>query len=70
GKVTSGMSSLRLAKGSSNGGDEVGTDMGKGGGIPDGGASDLVGESMKDGGNGREWEVDLASALSQIIAAQ
>ncbi|GKF36122.1 hypothetical protein Tco_0112880, partial [Tanacetum coccineum] len=27
-------------------------DMGKGGGIPDDGASDLVGESMKGGGNG------------------
>ncbi|GKG00899.1 hypothetical protein Tco_0305604, partial [Tanacetum coccineum] len=31
---------------------EVGTDMGKGGGIPDDGASDLVGESMKGDGNG------------------
>ncbi|GJY86944.1 hypothetical protein Tco_0500970 [Tanacetum coccineum] len=63
------MSSL-LPQGSSNGGDEVGTDMGKGGGIPDDGASDLVGESMKGGGNGREWEVDAASALNRIIAAQ
>ncbi|GJV83092.1 hypothetical protein Tco_1522990 [Tanacetum coccineum] len=52
GKVTSGLFFLRLAEGSSNGGDEVGTDMGKGGGIPDDGASDLVGESMKGGGNG------------------
>ncbi|GKG52439.1 hypothetical protein Tco_0547314, partial [Tanacetum coccineum] len=39
------------------------------GGIPDNGASDLVGESMKGGGNGSEWEVDTASALSRIIAA-
>ncbi|GKB57231.1 hypothetical protein Tco_0913417 [Tanacetum coccineum] len=46
------MSSLRLAEGSSNGGDEVGTDMGKGGGIPNDGASGLVGESMKGGGGG------------------
>ncbi|GKF88051.1 hypothetical protein Tco_0258928 [Tanacetum coccineum] len=45
------MSSLRLAEGSSNGGDEVGTDMGKGSGIPDG-ASGLVGESMKGSGGG------------------
>ncbi|GKG03883.1 hypothetical protein Tco_0314270, partial [Tanacetum coccineum] len=30
--------------------DEVRTDMGKGGGIPDDGASDLVRESMKSGG--------------------
>ncbi|GKB13051.1 hypothetical protein Tco_0846974 [Tanacetum coccineum] len=52
GKVTSGLSSLRLAEGSSNGGDEVGIGMGKGGGIPDDGASDLVGESMKGGGLG------------------
>ncbi|GKF16068.1 hypothetical protein Tco_0057530 [Tanacetum coccineum] len=44
------MSSL-LPQGSSNGGDEVGTDMGKGG-IPDDGESDLVEESMKGGGNG------------------
>ncbi|GJU74813.1 hypothetical protein Tco_1266218 [Tanacetum coccineum] len=68
GKVTFGLSSLRLAEGSSNCGDEVGTDMGKGGGIPNDGASGLVGESMKGGGNGREWEVDAASALIQIIA--
>ncbi|GKF06745.1 hypothetical protein Tco_0037413 [Tanacetum coccineum] len=40
GKVTSGLSSLRLAEGSSNGGDEVGTDMGKGGGIPEDGGGD------------------------------
>ncbi|GKE51371.1 hypothetical protein Tco_1486527 [Tanacetum coccineum] len=52
GKVTSGLSSLRLAEGSSNGGDEVGTNMGKGGGIPDDDASDLVGESMKGSGGG------------------
>ncbi|GJW71920.1 hypothetical protein Tco_0128837 [Tanacetum coccineum] len=41
----------------------------RGGGIPDDGASDLVGESMNGGGNGREWEVDAASALIRIIAA-
>nr|GFC82491.1 hypothetical protein [Tanacetum cinerariifolium] len=35
-----------------NGGDEVGDDIGKGGGIPDEGASDMVGESMKGGGLG------------------
>ncbi|GJY13358.1 hypothetical protein Tco_0382667 [Tanacetum coccineum] len=46
------MSSLLPIIGSSNGGDEVGTDMGKGGGIPDDGASDLVGESIKGGGGG------------------
>ncbi|GJY37660.1 hypothetical protein Tco_0424024 [Tanacetum coccineum] len=34
------------------GGNEVGADVGKGGG-----ASGLVGESMKGGGNGSEWEV-------------
>ncbi|GJR87648.1 hypothetical protein Tco_0517588 [Tanacetum coccineum] len=51
-----GKSSLRLVEGSSNGGDEVGTDMGKGGGIPDDGASDLVWDSVKGCGNGREWE--------------
>ncbi|GKA10678.1 hypothetical protein Tco_0690111 [Tanacetum coccineum] len=50
GKVTSGLSSLRLVEGSSNGGDEVGTDMGKGGGIPDDGASDLPNERMGLGG--------------------
>ncbi|GJU56501.1 hypothetical protein Tco_1230215 [Tanacetum coccineum] len=50
--VTSGLSSLRLADGSSNGGDEVGTDMGKGCGIPDDGASNLVRESMKGDGLG------------------
>ncbi|GKD24378.1 hypothetical protein Tco_1230592, partial [Tanacetum coccineum] len=50
GKVTSGLSSLRLAEGSSNGGDEVGTDMGKGGGIPDNGASDLPNERIGLGG--------------------
>ncbi|GJU50971.1 hypothetical protein Tco_1220526 [Tanacetum coccineum] len=53
-----------------NGGDEVGTDIGKGGGIPNDGASGLVGESMKGGGNGREWEVDAASALIRIIATR
>ncbi|GJS17384.1 hypothetical protein Tco_0411856 [Tanacetum coccineum] len=37
------------------------------GGIPDDGASGLVWESMMDGGNGSEWEVDAALALSQII---
>nr|GFD56422.1 hypothetical protein [Tanacetum cinerariifolium] len=50
----SGLSSLRLVEGSCNGGDEVGADTGKGGGILDEGASDLVGESMKGGGNGGE----------------
>ncbi|GJU19732.1 hypothetical protein Tco_1153074 [Tanacetum coccineum] len=52
GKVTSGLSSPRLAEGSSSGGDEVGTDMGKGGGIPNDGASGLVGESMEGSGGG------------------
>ncbi|GKF72057.1 hypothetical protein Tco_0208171, partial [Tanacetum coccineum] len=50
------MSSLRLVEGSSNGGDEVGTDMGKGGDIPDDGASDLVEESMKGYGNGGDGD--------------
>nr|GFD62691.1 hypothetical protein [Tanacetum cinerariifolium] len=49
GRVTSGLSSLRLAEGSYNGGDEVGFDIGKSSGIPDKGASDLVGESIKGG---------------------
>ncbi|GKC78125.1 hypothetical protein Tco_1128899, partial [Tanacetum coccineum] len=35
--------------------------------VPDDGASDLVWESMMGGGNGSEWEVDGASALSRII---
>ncbi|GJV79688.1 hypothetical protein Tco_1515558 [Tanacetum coccineum] len=63
------MSSLRLAEGSNNGGDEVGIDMGKGGGIPNDGASSLVGESMKGGGNGREWEVDAPSALIRTCSS-
>ncbi|GJY82296.1 hypothetical protein Tco_0495672 [Tanacetum coccineum] len=33
------------------------------------GASGLVGESMKGGGNGREWEVAAASALIRIVMA-
>ncbi|GJV43358.1 hypothetical protein Tco_1427894 [Tanacetum coccineum] len=45
-----------LPQGSSNGGDEVGTDMGKGGGIPN------------DGGNGREWEVIYTSCIEQFWA--
>ncbi|GJY36944.1 hypothetical protein Tco_0422322 [Tanacetum coccineum] len=49
GKVTSGLSSLRLVEGSSNGGDDVGAGMGKSGGVPDDGASDLVWESMMGG---------------------
>ncbi|GKG02851.1 hypothetical protein Tco_0310487, partial [Tanacetum coccineum] len=40
------------------------------GGIPDDGASGLVWESMIGGGNDSKWEVDAASALSQIIAAR
>ncbi|GJY87403.1 putative reverse transcriptase domain-containing protein [Tanacetum coccineum] len=53
-------------------GDEVGSGMGKSsgvldGGVPDGGVSALVWESMIFGGG--EWEVDGASALSRIIAA-
>ncbi|GJS31343.1 hypothetical protein Tco_0491963 [Tanacetum coccineum] len=55
-KVYSGLSSLRLTEGSSNGGDEVGTDIDKGGSIPNDGASSLVGESMKGGSNSREWQ--------------
>ncbi|GKA00577.1 hypothetical protein Tco_0673127 [Tanacetum coccineum] len=58
------MSYLRLTKGSNNGGNEVGADVGMGSG-----ASGLVGESMKGGGNGREWEVAAASALIRIMAA-
>ncbi|GJS81942.1 hypothetical protein Tco_0748483 [Tanacetum coccineum] len=50
GKVTSGLSSLRLAEGSSNGGDEVGTDMGKGGGIPNNGAFDWWGRVTRFAG--------------------
>ncbi|GKF42950.1 hypothetical protein Tco_0126292, partial [Tanacetum coccineum] len=44
--------------------------MGKSGGVPDDGASNLMWESMMGGGNDSEWEVDGASALSQIITAQ
>ncbi|GJQ95644.1 hypothetical protein Tco_0006783 [Tanacetum coccineum] len=51
-------------------GDEVGKGIGKIGGVPDGSVSDLVWESMMGGGNGSEWEVDGASALSQIIEAR
>ncbi|GJR81166.1 hypothetical protein Tco_0151951 [Tanacetum coccineum] len=64
------MSSLWLVEGSSNGGNDVEAGMGKCGGVPDDGASDLVWESMMGGGNGSEWEVDRASALSRIIVAR
>ncbi|GJX24980.1 hypothetical protein Tco_0231276 [Tanacetum coccineum] len=57
-------------EGSSKDGDEVGKGIGKIGGVPDGSVSDLVWESMMGGGNGSEWEVDGASALSQIIEAR
>ncbi|GJU08015.1 hypothetical protein Tco_1124445 [Tanacetum coccineum] len=40
------------------------------GGVPDDGAAGLVWESMKGGGNGSEWEVDVASALSRIITTR
>ncbi|GJS73239.1 hypothetical protein Tco_0706080 [Tanacetum coccineum] len=39
-------------------------------GVPNGGASGLVWEGMMGGGNGSEWEVDAASALSWIIVAR
>ncbi|GJS83499.1 hypothetical protein Tco_0750040 [Tanacetum coccineum] len=51
-------------EGSNSGGNEVGADVGKGGG-----ASGLVGESMKGSGNGSEWEVAAASALIRICDA-
>ncbi|GKG40975.1 hypothetical protein Tco_0470187, partial [Tanacetum coccineum] len=51
--------------GNNSGGNEVGANVGKGGG-----ASGLVGESMKGGGNGSEWEVSAASALIRIVAAR
>ncbi|GJT32764.1 hypothetical protein Tco_0118080 [Tanacetum coccineum] len=59
-----GLSSLRLAEGSSNGGDEVGTDMGKGGGIPDDGALTLMGgvveKTIHGVGTGELWNRKLA----------
>ncbi|GKG17794.1 hypothetical protein Tco_0372092 [Tanacetum coccineum] len=58
GKVTSGVSSLRSVESKCKGG------------VPDDGAAGLVWESMMGGGNGSEWEVDAASALSRIIAAR
>ncbi|GJS52685.1 hypothetical protein Tco_0626047 [Tanacetum coccineum] len=58
GKVTSGLSALRLVESKCIGG------------VPDDGTSGLVWEIMMGGGNGSEWEVDSASALSLIIAAQ
>ncbi|GKD38460.1 hypothetical protein Tco_1258667 [Tanacetum coccineum] len=67
------MSTLRSVESRCKGGYEVGSDMGKScgvpdGGVPDGGVSALVWESMICGGG--EWEVDGASALSRIIAAR
>ncbi|GKF57074.1 hypothetical protein Tco_0170611, partial [Tanacetum coccineum] len=47
-----------LVEGSSNGGDDVGANMGKSSGVPDDGASDLVSESIMGSGNGSEWEAD------------
>ncbi|GJQ99779.1 hypothetical protein Tco_0522764 [Tanacetum coccineum] len=47
------MNSLLPLEGSIKGGDEVGAGIGKSGGVPDGGASDLVRESMMGGGNTR-----------------
>ncbi|GKC96591.1 hypothetical protein Tco_1162033 [Tanacetum coccineum] len=52
GKVTSGLSALRSVESRCKGGDEVGSGMGKSGGVPDDGASDLVWESMMGGGSG------------------
>ncbi|GKE95365.1 hypothetical protein Tco_1580220, partial [Tanacetum coccineum] len=71
GKVTSSPSALRSVESRCKGGDEVGSGMGKSGGVldggvPNGGVSALVWESMICGGG--EWEVDGASALSWIIA--
>nr|GFC25221.1 hypothetical protein [Tanacetum cinerariifolium] len=40
--------------GGCNGGDEVEANIGKSSGVPDEGASNLVGGSMKGGGNGGE----------------
>ncbi|GKA12128.1 hypothetical protein Tco_0691674 [Tanacetum coccineum] len=54
------ISSRASREGNNNGGNEVGADVGMGGG-----ASGLVGESMKGGGNGREWEV--ATSLNFLI---
>ncbi|GKG14187.1 hypothetical protein Tco_0353787, partial [Tanacetum coccineum] len=50
GKVTSGPSALQSIESRCKGGDEVGSGMGKSGGVRDGGASDLVWESMMGGG--------------------
>ncbi|GJZ38370.1 hypothetical protein Tco_0584933 [Tanacetum coccineum] len=71
GKVDSGCCSRSLES-RCKGGDEVGSGMGKSGGVPDGGVPDgsvsaLVSESVICGGG--EWEVDGASALSRIMAA-
>ncbi|GKB41365.1 hypothetical protein Tco_0886307 [Tanacetum coccineum] len=67
GKQTLGLSAPWSVEGSSKDGDEVGSGMGKSGGVPDGGVSALVWESMICGSG--EWEVDGASALSRIMAA-
>ncbi|GKA74789.1 hypothetical protein Tco_0781091, partial [Tanacetum coccineum] len=40
------------------------------GGVPDDGVACLVWESMMGGGNGSEWEVDAALALSRIIVTR
>ncbi|GKG62962.1 hypothetical protein Tco_0636693, partial [Tanacetum coccineum] len=61
-------SALRSVESRCNGGDEVGSDMGKSGGIIDGGVFALVWEIMICGGG--ECEVDEASALSRIMAAR
>ncbi|GJV96929.1 hypothetical protein Tco_1548506 [Tanacetum coccineum] len=67
GKQTPSLSALWIAEGTSKDGDEVDIGMGKSGGVPDGGVSALVWEGMICGDG--EWEVDRASALSQIRAA-
>ncbi|GKF94901.1 hypothetical protein Tco_0284601, partial [Tanacetum coccineum] len=48
-----------LAEGSNNGSNEIEADVGMGGG-----AFGLVGESMKGGGNGREWECESGDSGS------
>ncbi|GKD02144.1 hypothetical protein Tco_1177118, partial [Tanacetum coccineum] len=58
GKQTLGLSVLWKVEGRSKGGDDVGTGIGRSGGVPDRGVPDSSG-----------WEVDGDSALNRIIAA-
>ncbi|GJR78329.1 hypothetical protein Tco_0149114 [Tanacetum coccineum] len=56
-----------LVEGRSKGGDGVGNDIGRSGGVPDGGVFDGSITDRGDG-SGSGWEVDGDSALNRIIA--